>query len=516
MKRERSRHVPLIGTITVCIFLWCATVLFAHVAPVSEIGHHIQLRVGPERVIVDYAIVLSDISLAKALIDMETDGVSGISEAERKTYDDRQRERLRHNIEFTVDNQPVPLTDYFEAVQDTPEQVFVYKFSALVTVSEGVEHKLALYNNLELGRDEWLVYYVASGAGITLVDGRRWQKATDKRQMTDKQGERGIELTYKLGTGVPTQSLDDVLGKVGKRDAGAKTEKLKEFIRRPLSLKLVIVALVVSAVLGGLHALTPGHGKAVVAAYLVGSKGRVREAIFLGLVVTLTHTFSVIALGLVTLFASQYVLPQDIAPWLSVASGFLIAVLGTWLLGRNLNQYYHRKNAHSHDHANHSHSHDHEHPPHDHGHEHHDHDHHPLDHEQEHDHHSHDHEHHHGHSHTHSRVPERPGLWGLLSLGVSGGIVPCVDALVGLLFAISMNRIVWGLVIICAFSIGLASVLVAIGVMMVLAKPLIERFTGEGVWLQRLPILSSVVVIILGTVLMFKALNDMGIITIRL
>ena len=391
-------------------------------------------------------------------------------------------------MEFTVDNQPVPLTDYFEAVQDTPEQVFVYKFSALVTVSEGVEHKLALYNNLELGRDEWLVYYIASSAGMTLVDGRRWQKATDKRQMTEKQGERGIELTYKLGTGVPTQSLDDVLGKVGKTGTGANTERLKAFIRRPLSLKLVIVALIVSAVLGGLHALTPGHGKAVVAAYLVGSKGRVREAIFLGLVVTLTHTFSVIALGLVTLFASQYILPQHIAPWLSVASGFLIAILGTWLLGRNLNQYYHRKNAHSHDH---------EHPPHDHNH------------------HNHDHEHHHhGHSHTHSHVPERPGLWGLLSLGVSGGIVPCVDALVGLLFAISMNRIVWGLVIICAFSIGLASVLVAIGVMMVLAKPLIERFTGEGVWLQRLPILSSVVVIILGTVLMFKALND--IITIRL
>ena len=69
MKREPPRHVPLIGAVTVCIFLWCATVLFAHVAPVSEIGHHIQLRVGPELVIVDYAIVLSDISLAKALYE---------------------------------------------------------------------------------------------------------------------------------------------------------------------------------------------------------------------------------------------------------------------------------------------------------------------------------------------------------------------------------------------------------------------------------------------------------------
>ena len=88
--------------------------------------------------------------------------------------------------------------------------------------------------------------------------------------------------------------------------------------------------------------------------------------------------------------------------------------------------------------------------------------------------------------------------------------MPCIDALVGLLFAISMNRIVWGLVILCAFSLGLAAVLVAIGVLMVLAKPIIDRFTGEGIWLQRLPIFSAIVVVALGTVLMVKALMVLG------
>jgi ABC-type nickel/cobalt efflux system permease component RcnA len=289
------------------------------------------------------------------------------------------------------------------------------------------------------------------------------------------------------------------LGKVSKTESDSEGGKLKALIDRPLSLQFVIVALIVSAVLGGLHALTPGHGKAVVAAYLVGSKGRVRDAVFLGLVVAFTHTFSVIALGLVALFASKRVLPQDIAPWLSAVSGFLIAALGTWLLGRNINQYQARKYGHSNDHPHdHHHSHDHSH-----GHDHH---------------HNHDHDHHHGeqHGHTHSHVPDRPGLIGLLSLGVSGGIVPCVDALVGLLFAISMNRIEWGLVILFAFSAGLAAVLVAVGVLMVLAKPIIDRFTGEGVWLQRLPILSSIVVIALGTILMFKALNEIGVITVNL
>jgi ABC-type nickel/cobalt efflux system permease component RcnA len=99
----------------------------------------------------------------------------------------------------------------------------------------------------------------------------------------------------------------------------------------------------------------------------------------------------------------------------------------------------------------------------------------------------------------------------LLSLGISGGIVPCVDALIGLLFAISLNKLVWGLIILSAFSLGLAAVLVAIGILMVMAKPLIGRFTGEGIWLQRLPIFSAAVVILLGAILVFKAINSVGI-----
>ena len=300
-------------------------------------------------------------------------------------------------------------------------------------------------------------------------------------------------------------------------------DRIKEFINQPLTLQLAIVALVVSFVLGGLHALTPGHGKAIVAAYLVGSKGRVIDAVFLGIVVTITHTFSVIVLGVVMLVAQGFA-PEDIVPWLSLFSGVLIVGIGAWLLTRNMKQYYSsgaESQAHGHHHP---HPHDHSHA-HDHSHEH-DHDHpHADNHDHGHDDHSHDdsHDDDHGHSHddalthshggrTHSHAPpERTGFLGLLSLGISGGIVPCVDALIGLLFAISLNKLVWGLIILCAFSLGLAAVLVAIGILMVLAKPVIERFTGEGVWLQRLPMISAAVVILLGALLVFKAFNTIGI-----
>ena len=343
-------------------------------------------------------------------------------------------------------------------------------------------------------------------------------------------------------------------------------DRIKELINRPLTLQLAIAALVISFVLGGLHALTPGHGKAIVAAYLVGSKGRVIDAVFLGIVVTFTHTFSVIALGVVMLVAQEFA-PEDIVPWLSLFSGVLIVGIGAWLLTKNMKQYYTSSahshggaHGHSHDHDHqhaddhdhshghsHDHDHDHDHPhenDHDHGHSHdhndddhehshdHDHDHpHTDDHDHGHDHshdHSHDddheHDHDHGHSHSHDEhthshggrththvVPsERTGFWGLLSLGISGGIVPCVDALIGLLFAISLGKLVWGLIILSAFSLGLAAVLVAIGILMVMAKPLIERFTGEGIWLQRLPMISAAVVILLGAILVFKAFNTVG------
>ena len=310
-------------------------------------------------------------------------------------------------------------------------------------------------------------------------------------------------------------------------------DRIKELIDQPLTVPIAIAALLISFVFGGLHALTPGHGKAIVAAYLVGSKGRVIDAVFLGLVVTFTHTFSVIALGIVMLIAQGFA-PEDIVPWLSLFSGALIVGIGAWLLAKNMKQYY-SGSTHSHSHGHgHSHEHNHEHGhPHDHDHGHdadhdHDHDHpHADDHDHGHDHshdHSHDADHDHSHDHTaghtHSHggrththvVPsERTGFWGLLSLGISGGIVPCVDALIGLLFAISLNKLVWGLIILCAFSLGLAAVLVAIGILMVLAKPVIERFTGEGIWLQRLPIISAAVVILLGALLAFKALNDVGI-----
>lgn len=263
-----------------------------------------------------------------------------------------------------------------------------------------------------------------------------------------------------------------------------------------LGLSVVLLALVTALGVGALHALEPGHGKTVVAAYLVGSRGTAWHAVFLGLVVTASHTAGVFLLGVVTLYASRLIVPERVYPWLGTASGLTIAGLGVWLFLRR----YAGGAAHGHGGGAH--------------------DHHRVD--------EHGHAHgecagdgvggHHHHHHHHHHPAERPvSLRELFALGLTGGIVPCPAALVVLLSALALRRIGFGLVLIVAFSVGLAAVLIAIGLVMVYARRLMSGVHGDGPLLTRwLPLTSAVVVTLLGAVIAVQALVAGGIVQIRL
>jgi ABC-type nickel/cobalt efflux system permease component RcnA len=226
-------------------------------------------------------------------------------------------------------------------------------------------------------------------------------------------------------------------------------------------------ALGAAFLLGAAHALTPGHGKAVVAAYLVGSRGRVSDAICLGGVVTATHTASVFLLGLATLFASQHVALDRVYPWLSLTSGVLVMATGAWLTWKRAKEKAGGR-AHAHEHA---HAH-----PHSHG----------------------------GHGHPHPH-PHRDGRGGLLSLGISGGLTPCPEALVVLLISISLRQLPLGLAILAAFTLGLAAILIGIGIVMVLAAPAVSRAAGLGRWTRAVPVASAGLVTVLGAVIAVQA-----------
>jgi nickel/cobalt exporter len=237
---------------------------------------------------------------------------------------------------------------------------------------------------------------------------------------------------------------------------------------RDLGIGFVLAALAIAMFWGAAHALSPGHGKSIVAAYLVGSRGTARHAAFLGLTVTVTHTASIFALGIATLYLSHYVLPETLYPWLSVISGLVVVGMGGSILVRRARTL--RAASHHHHH----------------------------------------HHHHHGPG-GHTHVPPGGGaaitVRSMLALGISGGIPPCPSALVVMLGAIAVHRVAFGLVLVVAFSVGLAATLTGVGLLVVYARRLLDRVPSSGRLVQAAPTFSAAVITLLGVGLTVQALG---------
>jgi nickel/cobalt transporter (NicO) family protein len=271
-----------------------------------------------------------------------------------------------------------------------------------------------------------------------------------------------------------------------------------DFLSRMLQQKklpagVILLGIFVAFGLGALHAMSPGHGKTIVAAYLVGSRGTLKHAGLLGFVVTFTHTFTVFLLGLGMLFFQQYIVPEKIVPVLGAVSGLSIVSVGLMLLYKRAMSL---MAGHSHSHGGpfHTHSHDHDHAQ-------------PARSriaELRAGEHTHSHEpgvvHTHGGT-THSHMIEAeitPGS--LIALGISGGMVPCPSALILMLSAIALGHPGVGLVLLAGFSTGLALVLMAFGMLAIYARHLLPKSEGSmrSPLFRLIPVFSAVVVIVLG------------------
>jgi len=267
-------------------------------------------------------------------------------------------------------------------------------------------------------------------------------------------------------------------------------------IERELTPGFFFVALLLALGFGAVHALGPGHGKTVMAAYLMGAEGRMRDALFVGVAVSAMHTLSVVALGLLTLWAAAIFPADAVYPWLSLVSGVVVLALGAWLLRVRIKaRAAKRAHVHSHDH---SHAHEHRHERvlvgaggpeiiqegHDHGFGY--------------------------HTHAPSELP--PGVavtsWrGLGAIALSGGLLPSPSALVVLLGSVALGRVAFGLTLVAAFSVGLAGALTLLGIVVVRARAIMARRFGTRAN-TILPILSAATIAALGTYLtMSAALN---------
>ena len=386
-----------------------------------------------------------------ALIDADHDGQ--ISEAEGQAYANAALKEMTLRLNGRA--YPLVLTrSQFPPMLNLSSGAGTIRLDVSADVSEGASgnQRLFFQNRHQPVKSLYQVNAFSQTAGQIQIT----QQSRDELQ-------QAVQVDYAVMSNALV--ISNATG-VGSRNSIADQQQLVDFLYAPLlSPWLLGVALGLSALLGGLHALTPGHGKTLLAAYLIGSRGTIRHAFALGGIVTFTHTASVIGFGLLTLLVSQFIMPSTLLPVLEISSGLLVVMMGVRLMWTRWGSMHSDEQA-THDHVHHQHT-----------------------------------DHTHQYSHENVKASE---LW---AMGISGGLVPCPEALGILLVAIGLNRMVLGLGLIVAFSLGLATMLIMLGVLLVHSRTFVDRLGGLGsVWQRLLPLVSAIIVTLLGAGIALKGL----------
>ncbi len=494
------KHRVLLSGLLVAGLLW------GHPMGNFSVSHYSRIEVTGQGVAIRYVLDLAEIPTFRLLQEWKLDAGSPRAELERRATE--QAREWARNLSVEVNGRAAtPQLERATMVLDKGAGgMAILRVTADLRIPAAAGRLTYEDGNLP-DRTGWKEIVVAAGAGAR-VEGANPAGADRSRELTAYPQDPLIsppqdlraELTWHPVTPPPVEvtALRPPLAAIetpqparsvppGQNAPG--TIVRGDFLSRLLhqgeiGWGALLVGLVVAFGLGAIHALSPGHGKTIVAAYLVGSRGTPRHALFLGGMVTFTHTITVFLLGLTTLFLSRYVLPEKIYPVLGAISGLSIIWIGAMLFFKRL------RAAHGG-------------PSHDHHHHHHDHDHH---------HHGalvHDH----GDGHMHSHLPEGDegdvSMAGLVALGASGGLVPCPSALVLLLSSVALERVALGLTLLVAFSAGLAVVLSGIGLAVLYAKHLLpsSQKATQSIAFRYLPVASAAVIVCAGIVMTGVALG---------
>jgi ABC-type nickel/cobalt efflux system permease component RcnA len=456
---------------------------------------HVEVRRGEIRIL--YVMDVAEIPSTQeiAAIDRNHDGV--IDDAEQHEYARAKIAGLIRGLDVSIDGCPAtfdpgPGEIALPAGQGGLKTVRLSFLLRCAAPEDSADHLLKIHDsNFADGRG-WKEIIATAGGGAAILratvpdrDVTDELKNYPAERLADPLSVSEAEVEYRAGesfAGTGGAALSPGGGMVNRaKDAFAELVSARD-----LSPSVMLVSLLLAFALGAGHALTPGHGKTIVAAYLVGSRGTARHAAFLGLTVTATHTAGVFALGFIAMYASKYVLPEDLYPWLSLASGLIVLLIGLSLLRSRIRSARGGAGPHEETHGvEHAHAHRHGGIVHDHG------------------------------TGMHTHLPPGsdggPFTWQrLTALGVSGGLLPCPSALVVLLGAVALGRIGFGLLLIVAFSAGLAGVLTGIGLMMVYARRFFERFNTGGPLVRWLPVASAAIVSATGLVMSIQAAGLAG------
>lgn len=514
------RFAPIAALV---LFVLLAGAALAHPLGNFTINHYARLQLATDRLRVRYVLDLAEIPTfqEKQTLDVDRDGA--MSEAEIATYLTGQIMQLEENLTLHIDGREVLLTP----VTDSARLTFLPGQGGLDVMRLGLWFEAPFVANaraqsIEFRDDNyperlgWREIIVRAEPGVAIENSSAPSRdlsqeltAYPEDLLANPPNIRAITLVAQSGNGTavsdPVAAAPITTGPLGAFDRTRDEFGKLLTTNQDLSPTVLLVSFLAALALGSLHAFSPGHGKAVVGAYLVGSRGNWQHAAFLGLVVTATHTAGVYALGFVTLFLSAYILPEQIFPWLAFISGALVALIGIQLLvgrfraaragtssfDKAKNQFDAAPRAHSHHDgrggtAVHSHS--------------------FATPAQE-----------AAHAREHlaeMQAFEKPSWKNLLSLGISGGLLPCPSALVVMLSAIALGRVFYGFFLIIGFSLGLAGVLVITGLVLLYAGRYAGRlFWGDrvGVVMRFLPVVGALFVTVLGIGIALEAFSQTGI-----
>lgn len=513
-------------TILVAVMLLAGFVTQAAAHPLGNftINHFTRIEIG-ERISIRYVVDMAEIPTFQELQTLGVGVDTKPTQAALDAYLERIARQYADGIKLSVDGKPIPFEVIGKRISmpsgagGLPTLRIECDFAGTVPAADGasapVTHRLNFEDTNYRERIGWREVVITQSSGVAVFNSSAYGagvtdelKSYPEDMLAAPLDERAAELSWTRGA-VPAGAT--ALLKRDGRPATQSRDRLAELIAVPeLTTGMALLSLLLAMGFGALHAFSPGHGKTIVGAYLIGSRGTPRHAAFLGLTVTITHTLGVFALGLVTLFASQYVVPERLFPILSFVSGAIVVTIGLILFVRRLRGVLGQRAS------------DHAHPEPSDGHVH-----------QHHDagalHHTHGedgHHHHHAgdpaipHAHggrVHTHLPPgadgSPVTWrNLLALGISGGLLPCPSALVVLLSAISLHRVGFGMLLVVAFSLGLAATLTGIGLAFLYAGRLVKRPASfaAGRLVRALPVVSSFVIMCVGVAICYEALVQAG------
>lgn len=533
MLSRHDSHDTKRCTFLALIFVMAALIVFinpqsatAHPLGNFTINHFARIATGTDRVRVHYVIDMAEIPTFQELQTIDTDHDGKPSNAELDAYAARLAAQYASSLLLTIDGARIPLSvtaQQAATVQGAGgmqtlrlECDLAGDIPATNTNGDAKNaRRLRFEDTNHQERIGWHEIVVVPASGVAVFDSNAYgTSATNELRnypqdiLASPLDERIAEFSFAAGS-VPANSV--ALRTRDGHPVDQTRDRFAELINvEVLTPTVALLGLLIAALLGALHAFSPGHGKTVVGAYLVGSRGTAGHALFLGLTVTVTHTIGVFALGLITLFASQYIMPERLYPILGFISGGIVLAMGLSLFVQRLRSALNHSSVDedTHAHVDLADAHErvdiatHE----------------LLNADEEHAQldlaknpamvHS------HGGS-VHSHLP--PGADGggvtwrsLLALGISGGLLPCPSALVVLLSAITLHRVGYGMFLVVAFSLGLACTLTAIGLAFVYAGRWMKRPAGSGRLVRVLPVVSALVVAGIGLALCFQALGQAG------